>query len=92
MYKLCEIYLKNYAYITHKYEEELTSKCIGTLTIFVNDLTKNSEFVPSINLTDEVPDAVPDAVPDELSGGRTKHNRKYKRKTKRRKNKYNKTT
>lgn len=92
MYKLCEIYLKNYAYITQKYEDELTSKCIGTLTIFVNDLTKNSEFVPSINLTDEVPDAVPDAVPDELSGGRTKHNRKYKRKTKRRKNKYNKTT
>jgi hypothetical protein len=44
MNSLCRIYTKNIRYIQQKYDEYLTGKCIGQLTIFADDLTKNSVF------------------------------------------------
>ena len=44
MDSLCSVYTHNIQYITQKYAENLTGECIGQLTIFADNSTRNSIF------------------------------------------------
>lgn len=75
MTELCNVYIDNYTYINQKYNETLTGNCIGQLEIFVDDLTKDSQFTAITSAVPDLPSDVSDLT-SALSGGINKHKRK----------------